>query len=321
MITTHLSEIIFLPAILVIGFFTSTHDIKSSRIPNKAIVLGILYALIFYAVFTGLNSFHGPYEHWALYKGINMVFMRYAFLWTVNLLVSALVAYALWHNDAWGAGDAKLFICYAALIPMKQYAKIYFHGYFASFYLLYVTFVLALGYILITAVIREFRAGKDGYLRRMAAHRQLKASEFFSPKNILGAFCATIGFFLIFVLMRVLRDWTQASLAHWIVNPDIMAAILLLFSRQVSQTVNKNLFSTLLVLAATIGVFRLIYLDSPATFSVIIKSMLGRSVLLALVFPVARILAAFSGRVDKHKIMPFAPWLFLGALVVWFMPH
>lgn len=325
MITAYLSDIIFLPVILAIGFFTSTHDIRTSRIPNKAIVIGILYALGFYALFTALNSFHGPHEQWSLYKPINTVFMRHAFLWTINLLVSAIVAYALWHNDAWGAGDAKLFICYAALIPMKQYAKIYFSGYFASFYLLFITFILALSYVLITTLIREIRAGENSYLkttlRRLAAHRHTKTQSVASLKNSLGILYAAIGFFIIFALMRILRDWAQHSLARWIIDPDILSAIMLLFFRQVSGAVNKNFFSTLIVLAGILSVFWVTYIDSPVLFSMLIRSMLGRSILLALIFPVAHILASYTGRVDKHKIIPFAPWLFLGALAVWFMPH
>ena len=126
-------SIIFLPIILFIGVITSYEDFKESKIKNKWILVGLIYSFMVYLLF------------WILPKGglLGSYLLCNFDKWCVNLLVSMVVAYLLWHFKMWGTGDAKLFICYAALIPMGQYSRVYFNYYFASFLLLSAIFIPA----------------------------------------------------------------------------------------------------------------------------------------------------------------------------------
>ncbi len=320
--TRHLADILFLPVVLLVGYFTSREDIARSRIPNKMVTLGILYAFIFYLLLTAAYFWDGPHKSWPFYVSLDRVFGRYAFIWSANLLVSIIIAYALWHNDAWGAGDAKLFICYAALVPMTQYQKIYFHGYFASFYLLYLSLVLAIVFIVVTALAEQIRTRDITPIRRLIHRikrdRPGEVMVFITQFSFLNA---ALGFFTIFILMQILREWAQAIFSRWIPSQDIVSAAILIFSGQISSVVRKKAWTVLAVLAGLLVLFYVIYLDSPGNFAAVIKHTLGRSVVLALVFPAAGILAAYSVRFSKNKVMPFAPWLLLGTLAAWFIPR
>ena len=110
-------ELYFLPAIIFIGLVTSYDDIKNHKIRNLWILISIGYSLIvlFLTIaFTGV---------------INKEYIAAFF---VNLAISAIISFTLWHISLWSAGDGKLFIAYSALVPLTVYeigSIIYFPSY------------------------------------------------------------------------------------------------------------------------------------------------------------------------------------------------
>ncbi len=99
---------LFLPGILGLGIITSIEDIKTGLIRNKWVLSGIVYAFI---MNTGLIIFYwGSLSH------------QYLLEILTNLLFAIIMGFGLWYAGIWTAGDGKLFIAFAALIPLSSYS-------------------------------------------------------------------------------------------------------------------------------------------------------------------------------------------------------
>lgn len=137
-------DIIFLPIVFFLGVVTSYEDMRVSRIRLKWIKFGCFYALFGYGIFGLLNILKI-----VDYGGINPDYVKdYVF----NAFISLGVSYMLWKMRAWTAGDAKLFVVYAMLIPLTYYSEGYLPG-FPSFALLGNIFFPIFIYLLVIAVV------------------------------------------------------------------------------------------------------------------------------------------------------------------------
>src|SRR5512135_1019396 len=89
---------IFVPALCLLGIITSIEDCRFGKIRNIWIICGLLFGVICYAV-------TAPFE-------------KYLFdIVVINLSLSIIMGYLLWHFNIWSAGDAKLFFVYTLLLP------------------------------------------------------------------------------------------------------------------------------------------------------------------------------------------------------------
>ncbi|HRY52546.1 MAG TPA: hypothetical protein P5089_01705 [Candidatus Portnoybacteria bacterium] len=129
-------SIIFLPILFLIDGIASFEDIRSGKIRNKWIVLGVVWGLIIFSLFFiwrfiarpaslffHYNILHLPDSVPVVVYTLNLSFIAETML---NLLVSAVVAFLMWKFSAWAAGDAKLFIVNAFLLPLTFYEAAYF---------------------------------------------------------------------------------------------------------------------------------------------------------------------------------------------------
>jgi hypothetical protein len=99
----------FLPAILLLGGITSYEDYRISKIRNKWIILSLLYSIVVnLALILYFSSTTGIRTHYIIELATNFVF-------------ALLVGFSLWYYNIWTAGDGKLFIAYAVLIPFSVY--------------------------------------------------------------------------------------------------------------------------------------------------------------------------------------------------------
>jgi len=135
-------ELIFLPAIILLGLITSYQDIKFGKIKNRWIILSIIYSLISYTIIM------------MIYKLSNNL-LNYSYFTDVilNLLISCLVGFLLWNFKFWNAADGKLFIAYSALLPLSLYSNFYVKN-FPSFVILVNTFVPFLIFALFIFIIK-----------------------------------------------------------------------------------------------------------------------------------------------------------------------
>ncbi|MBI2134884.1 hypothetical protein HYU09_02760 [Candidatus Woesearchaeota archaeon] len=119
---------LLLPALLFVGIVTSYEDIKIGKIRNKWIILALVYSLA--AVLLTIVLLYMQNEPISSFY-IKQYFTNMAFALFVGLLI--------WLSNLWSAGDAKLFLAYAALIPLSFYQFGYIN-YFPSFIVMINTF-------------------------------------------------------------------------------------------------------------------------------------------------------------------------------------
>jgi len=103
-------DILNIPALLMLGVVTSYQDFKEGKIRNKWIIISVLYSFFSLGLTALLLELGG--------STINPVYVKGFF---VNLGFSLGFGVFLWMCKLWSAGDAKLFVAYAALIPLSTY--------------------------------------------------------------------------------------------------------------------------------------------------------------------------------------------------------
>jgi len=97
----------FLPAIILLGIVTTYEDIKRGKIRNLWIIIALFYAIVMNTYLLGTAANLNPHYLIELFS---------------NLLFAIAVGFGLWHLCIWTAGDGKLFIAFAALIPLSSYS-------------------------------------------------------------------------------------------------------------------------------------------------------------------------------------------------------
>lgn len=136
-----LLDLLFLIPLFIIGSICTFTDIKYGKIRNKWIKIGLTWtALIYlYLIFLNVSNFN---QEKNLYYILEML---------VNGLIAFGVGYSLWQFKLWSAGDAKLFMVFAFLTPLKFYSD-YYMDYFPSFVLLLNTFFLIILFLAIESL-------------------------------------------------------------------------------------------------------------------------------------------------------------------------
>lgn len=154
----------FLPAILALGTITSYQDIKYGKIRNRWILAALAYAVIVNAALITYYATHG---------GVSGGYV--AELGT-NLLFAVLAGFGFWIAGIWTAGDGKLFIAFAALIPLSSYS-IGYQKWVPSFTLSVNIFAAAILIMLIFA-LAKIKA------KSLAAFSRKFFTEFFKPTTL-----------------------------------------------------------------------------------------------------------------------------------------
>ncbi len=102
----------FLPYILFLGIISTYTDIKHGKIRNKWLIGGLLYSFI---VYTSMIAYYSINPALTISRG-------YITEIITNFLFAAFFGFVLWYYGIWTAGDGKLFLTYAALIPPSTYS-------------------------------------------------------------------------------------------------------------------------------------------------------------------------------------------------------
>jgi len=311
---TLLFNLIFLPIIFFIGFTTSYEDFKFSKIKNKWILIGLLYPFLIYLFswilyMLAIKKIIPPYLGWiASYLIWNFD------KWCINLVISSLVAYLLWNFKLWAAGDAKLFICYSSLIPMGKYSRVYFNYYFASFLLLLAIFIPATIYLLFRSIFYFLKRFKLMEIREKLSKlikEKLRFNKIEMGKVILG-------FVVFFLFFKILRKEFQNLIFKILPSQNILILASLLFFNPLSKFFKKNakfIVIAFVVLIIYFG-FKMVYSDKQ--FILETGDIFGRSISIMVLFPVFKKLIDLYEERTLQKTTPFAIWMFLGVLIIWF---
>lgn len=310
-------SIIFLPIIFCIGIVTSYEDLRLSKIRNVWILFGVLYALfinsltwLFYYNFVQAESI-------VFLEDKKQLFLLISFFdkWGINLLVTTIIAYLLWHFKIWGGGDAKLFICYASLIPISKYSKVYFNYYFASFLLLIYIFIPVTIFLLIKALIYclgsiNLKESNEISLTRIKIN--------INRKKITNFLKTASGFFILFFILDVVRQYTAKVFNPNLLNQNLLAVILLLGFNQIS-TFFRNNFKIMIICFVILYVFLKTQTDTIQLKTIHFRIISLKSLFIVILYSLSRKLISIFNERTLKKTTPFAPWMFLGALLTWFL--
>ncbi len=155
-------ELIFLPAILLLGIITSYQDFKFGKIKNKWIILALSYFIIVYALGIFFYTFYGELN------------VEYIIELSTNILFAIFIGFGLWYLKVWTAGDGKLFIAYSVLIPLSVYSLGY-QKYIPCSVLLINIFILAFMVLFFSMVFKiKFKNLKKVSLNSLKESFELK---------------------------------------------------------------------------------------------------------------------------------------------------
>jgi len=150
----------FLPGIVLLGILTSYEDIKFGKIRNKYIIFGLAYAIITYCLLITIYSLNNiPINTFYLVEVLT------------NTLIALLIGFVIWHIGFWTAGDAKLFLAYAALVPLSVYTYGYVK-YFPSITLLINMFVPVSLFLFLLVIFKtSFKQKKESLISILTPKR------------------------------------------------------------------------------------------------------------------------------------------------------
>jgi hypothetical protein len=202
----------FLPAIIAFGAITSYEDYRRKKIRNKWIALALMCAIFMLAAITLLLHYQG-----AAVKAD--YFSEYLF----NLGFSLFAGLVIWFCGMWTAGDAKLFLAYAALVPLSVY-KWGYVTHFPAFAILVNTFAPFFLYHTARMVFERSAKDKLQILR-----------EILNPKMFLHFVLFVFAFYwLLLYLVNYAPPQYVPILTNLFVSTVILFLILLFFQRVVA---------------------------------------------------------------------------------------
>ena len=286
------ADAFFLPAILALGIVSTLQDFRVRRISKWWIVISLIYAIIAHIIlfFCGNSQ-----ETWWFSRAF------------VNVLISALVAIYFWRQNWWGGGDAKLFICYSALIPLSHYPFGYFSYYFASFLLLVITFVPAAIWTFLHAQFNLMKVGRNIF-------------DNFKPNQVrlLEFTKFGIGFIAIFFLSNLLTLFLKNNVPSIKDFPIVIWLISIGFYRMIFKMFQNRWWLVLAVwiLGACIIIF-VPFFKQVNIRHILIVSFFSWIVVLILRLFIFRTIEVYVES-TKNNDMAFAGWMFFGALLIWF---
>lgn len=286
------TDILFLPAVLFLGIVSTIQDFRVRRISNLWIIISLAYA---------------AGAHLYLFMSGDQQETLWSLRAFVNILASALVAIYFWKQNWWGGGDAKLFVCYSALIPLSHYPFGYFSYYFASFLLLLVTFI--------PAAIWTFLYAQIGLIK---ARRNIYNNFSLSKERFWEFIQLSVCFVAIFFLSKLLA----LILGRYFYGIKDLSVIVWLFSLGFYKIVFKLLQKWLWLLAVLwiLGMCSMVFvpcLNQINVWRVVFNSFLSWMFIFILRRHVFRTIENYV-EWTKNNNMAFAEWMFLGAVVVWF---
>lgn len=278
----------FLPGIIALGLITSYQDMKYGKIKNKWIILGIFYAVVVNIILY-IQAYQDPNI------GINM---HYTIELFTNFIFAVLAGYLLYHFKVWTAGDGKLFITFAALIPFTIY-KVGYEEWIPSIILLVNIFIPAF-LLMILAIILRAKEGNIG--------AELKSSlkRFMKPRVILTQI---ISIFAIFWLAELLLSVMGLD------NNFLLAIILTIGAMFYLQSrLGNRTLTVMIIIAAARLVFDSSVFSASALitfFLIVLLWMFVITVLGGSLSSIGRVI--FRKRIDVSQLKP---GMFLGEVIL-----
>ncbi len=263
-------DILFLPFIFLIGIVTSYGDVRYGKVRNKWIILGLIWGLTIIVFFFVWYFIASPITRYYYFEIQNLpdgspapvftVSLTYLAKVILNTVIALVVAFLMWRFNAWAAGDAKLFVVYALLLPLKYYWKSYL-PYFPSFVLLINIFIPIFLYLLFRSCFYYFKFiylrltktdNKNKLLENSRARKKTdkKKASWEKIKSMVIMFLGFIGIFLVFGLFQ------EPIKEHFTIDISSLQmfifAALIIFSGALSKIFQRPLTFKIIIISLVI---------------------------------------------------------------------
>jgi prepilin signal peptidase PulO-like enzyme (type II secretory pathway) len=195
-------DLFFLILLFSLGSIISLQDIKTEKVSNKLIIAGLLLGVLGYSLQTILALF---------YKNVNLPVLNVTL---INITFSWLVAFCIWYFGFWAAGDAKVFMLFSFLLPLKYYGKENIIPFFPSLVILVNSFLFVIVYISIEAVFKGIKALNfycvDLLNKRIKAKEEVRRYVSKTISSIPGIFKNVLLFLCIIIVFYLANEYFKA---------------------------------------------------------------------------------------------------------------
>jgi len=184
--------LLLLPVVFLLGIISSYIDIKDHIIKNSLVFGCIAYGVL-----------------------VHFFFSAELYLYLINFIISLAVGFGFYAFRVWGAGDAKLFLAFVALLPLELYGKSII-PYFSSSALFFNIFLISFLFIFFLSFRKQHIADTVSYLYSLAFFKELLATFVgilcFSwiMKSFIGGTLVYLSAFLFYLLLsHIANRWIQ----------------------------------------------------------------------------------------------------------------
>jgi hypothetical protein len=225
----------------------------------------------------------------------------------INVWASLIVAIYFWKQNWWGGGDAKLFVCYAALIPLSHYPFGYFSYYFYSFLLLIITFVPAALWTFFHAQINLIRSKKS-----ICDDFRLSPERFWEFIQLGAGFTAILFVSNLFILVF-------NGYFYWIKDfPVVIWLLGIGFYKTIFRLFQHRLWLVLMSWVLGICAVAFVPFFHRAHVGAIFINSVGAWMLIFILRQYMFRTIEYYVELSQNNNMAFAGWMFLGGLIIWF---
>lgn len=256
-------DILFLPVLFFIGLITAYEDIRYGKVRNKWILLGLIWGLsvifcffVWYFIASPLTLYYYfEIQHLPDNSSVPVFTVSLLYLGRVllNAFLALLISFLMWRFNAWAAGDAKLFVVFALLLPLKYYWKSYL-SYFPSFALLINIFIPIFLYLFFRSCFyylnliyfRIFRGQRIAFSKKEGNKKDKKKAVWEKIKNMAIMLSGFISIFLIFGFIQApIKKYFSIDISTW---QMFIFAGLIIFSGSLSKVFQKPITLKIIVI-------------------------------------------------------------------------
>lgn len=317
-------DFLFLPFLFYIGVITSYQDFKEGKIRNKWIVIGLIYGIAMLVVLafwnliaeSAMNFYYTHIEYRAIGDSLQIITIRWDYFWKVflNCTIALIVGYAFWCFNLWSAGDAKLFLLFSLLLPLKYYQDAAF-PYFPSLSLLINTFIPILFFLICQNFFLFFRdliASRGGILNIKERILKLKSS---LKTNHYGYLKTGIGYLMIFIFFQLIKTKINSQFSGEL--QSILFLLIIIFRKVLKNFLRKTWIIITIFLAISINLTISYIFYSQAIWPKLFLSIKDSMFFMFMFIFISSLLSFVPQKQKTH--IPFAFWMFFGLLVTIFL--
>lgn len=165
-------ELFLLVIVCIIGSIAVYQDIRTGKVKNKLILIGLWAGIAgYFLLATQALFFLSP----------GLAYFKKIF---INVSISWTLSFFIWYIGLWSAGDAKIFMLFSFLLPLRFYGESFPISFFPAAGLLINAFILVIFFITLEILFRILRVSFNFILKFHAQKETLVKKFSFAKKHL-----------------------------------------------------------------------------------------------------------------------------------------